>query len=593
MATTVATLKALLTLDDSQFKTGLKNAETSVTDTSSKVGAFNQRLGEVGGNLQRMGAKITMITAPLGVAFAYSARSALAFDNAMSNVGAVLGKTRDEMKPLNAEILKMGGNSLAGPQKTAEAFYDIVGGVADASTHMDILQAAIATSTAGASDLGATTSALIAVMNSYKFGAEEAAYASDVLTRTVGMGVGSMDEFAGALPSVTGLANSLGISFGDLGAMTAYLTTQGNSASQATTQLGAMMTSLLNPNETMKKGLAELGFTSGEAAIKQLGLAGAMDALSETSTAQTDGMAKMTGSVDALRGVTALADDAFGTFANNFTEGITGATAAAEAIQMEDPANQLKLLQNKGEELAISIGQALIPSLLGIADKIKPVIEQVVAWIGENPELMQGIVLIGGALLVLGPVVGIVGTAFTVVSTVVGGIGAVMMSAVGPILLVATAIGGVIASLNHFNNTIDEARSKANEVIAPKVASGAVSEAEVFDATFKATAGQFGGGFAGDAIARIASPFIFNSAVGRDTGGAVQAGGVYRVGEQGPETIYMAGNGTVQPTKQGGGGGMTIQSVVIHASGQAEGRAAGDAFNARLTELMMASGSLA
>jgi hypothetical protein len=260
---------------------------------------------------------------------------------------------------------------------------------------------------------------------------------------------------------------------------------------------------------------------------------------------------------------------------------------------MEDPANQLKLLQNKGEELAISIGQALIPSLLGIADKIKPVVEQVIGWINENPELMQGIVLIGGALLVLGPVVGMVGTAFTVVSTVVGGIGAVMSSAIAPILAVGLAVTGVIAALQNFNNTIDEARSKANEVIAPKVASGAVSEAEVFDATFKATAGQFGGGFAGDAIARIASPFIFNSAVGRDTGGAVQSGGVYRVGEQGPETIYMAGNGTVQPTKQGGGGGMTIQSVVIHASGQAEGRAAGDAFNARLTELMMASGSLA
>ena len=156
------------------------------------------------------------IAATFGAAAVIS--SASAFDSTMHNIQAVTKDTAAETAALGQELLAIGGNSVAGPQAVADAYYDIAGGVADASVRMDTLNAAIALSEAGQANLGAATAGLISVMNSYGFSAEQASFASDVLTRTVGMGVGTMGDFASALPQVTGLANSMGISFDDLAA---------------------------------------------------------------------------------------------------------------------------------------------------------------------------------------------------------------------------------------------------------------------------------------------------------------------------------------------------------------------------------------
>lgn len=410
------------------------------TDQASSVlGGLLEQFSGIGSSLMKAGAAITVATAPIALGLSTALSSAVSFDEAMNNVGAVLGKSRTEMTAMNELVLRLGANSRAGPQAAAEAFYDIVGGVADANSHMAILEASIKTAEAGSGDLGETTNALIAVMNSYSFSADQAAFTSDVLTRTVGMGVGTMGQFASALPAVTGLAHSLEIGFDDLAAATAYLTTKGNTASQATTQLSAMMTAMMNPNETMKKGLAELGFESGEAAVKQLGLVGAMVALQSTQTASTDGMAKMLGSTEALRGVTSLTETAFRDFSATFKEGITGATDAAQAIQLESPAAQFDLLSSRVQALGITVGQILIPPLLRLAEAVMPIVDSVLTWARTNPEAMTTLVGIAAAAVAAGPVIGLLGGAITAVTTAVG----ILLS---PAVLLAGAIAAIVAA---------------------------------------------------------------------------------------------------------------------------------------------------
>jgi len=232
----------------------LRDTLTSSLGTAKKgLGGFADGLTNVGGQVSALGGALSSLTAPLMGAFQGAVSASSDFNEAMTNVQAVTGKSNEEMARLSSELLAIGGNTRAGPQAVAEAMYDIAGGVADATTHMAILQAAIATANAGNADLAGTTSVLVAVMNSYSFGADKAGYASDVLSRTVAVGVGSMDEFAAALPLVTGYAKNLDISFADLGAQMAFLTTKGFSASQSATQLRAIMLAALNPNERRKK----------------------------------------------------------------------------------------------------------------------------------------------------------------------------------------------------------------------------------------------------------------------------------------------------------------------------------------------------
>jgi TP901 family phage tail tape measure protein len=416
--------------------------EVVIQGDDKASGVMDSVLGKVqhfGASVTRVGAGLTAATAPLTIAMGAAVTSAVQFDEAMTDVGAVLGKNRAEMAALNAQVLKIGAGSRAGPQRAAEAFYDIVGGVADASTHMSILQASIKTAEAGSADLGATTNALIAIMNSYQFEAEEAAYASDVLSRTVGMGVGTMEDFASAMPQVTGLANSLNISFGDLGGMMGYLTTQGNSASQSATQLSAMMAAMLNPNESMKKAIQELGYSSGQAAIDQLGLVGALNAVAETQIAQQDGLAKTLGSMEALRGVTALSSAAFTDFTSTFTEGIEGATAAAQAIQLESPAAKFDLLRSKVGALGTTIGTVVLPVLGELFDQVTPIVEAALAWIDANPQVAGTLLLVVGALIAAGPILMAAGAAITAIGTALGIV-------LAPAVLLAGAIAAILAA---------------------------------------------------------------------------------------------------------------------------------------------------
>jgi len=406
MATQVASLYGLLTLDASDWDNKLKSADSGLAGLGSK--------------LQGVGKTMTLATAPIAAGLGVSVKAAADFDESMTNVAAVMGMTGSETAAMSKEILNVGRKARSGPQAVADAMYDIAGGVADASSHMAILNASVATSEAGNADLAGTTSALISIMNSYGFSADQAGFASDVLTQTVGKGTGSMDEFASALPQVTGLASSLGISFDDLGGMMAYLTTQGTSTSQSATQLGAMMTALLNPNEKMKKAMGELGLESGSAAIANLGLVGVFKKLSTQSPTFQSNMAGAVGSVEALRGVTAFGSDNAVDALAAFSNGLDGATAAAREIQNQSFTAQWDLLNAGINGVGITIGTALLPTLNNLISQLMPVIDRVTEWMTQNPEVTQTLVMLAGALVLVGPLVAALGTAIGMIASPIG-----------------------------------------------------------------------------------------------------------------------------------------------------------------------------
>lgn len=404
-------------IDPSGVKRGMEQAKEHFDlGLSSMLGGLQQ----LGGSLQTIGSQMTVLGAPFAAGMGLAIKSAVDFDESMTNVGAVLGKSREEMAGLTAEILEIGAASRDGPQAATEAFYDIVGGVADATTHMAILNSAIATAEAGNAGLGGVTSALISIMNSYGYEAEQAAFASDVLTRTVGVGVGTMDQLAAALPTVAGLANSVGVSFDDLGAMMGQLSTKGNTFAASATQIRAIMVAMLNPNERMKKALAEVGVESGKAAIEQYGLAGALELLNKESPTFIENMAGTLGSVEALNGAISLTSDGASEFLEDFSDGLEGATDAARELQLASPAAAFDLLMSKIDARRIKLGDALIPVLLDVADAIMPLVDSLIEWIEANPDLVATVGALIGGLVTLGPVIAGIGLAISTLASPVG-----------------------------------------------------------------------------------------------------------------------------------------------------------------------------
>lgn len=526
MAIETAKLEAVFTADTKDFDKGVKRVSKGMGDLSKDLGSG---LKSIGKGISGIGSDILGMTAPLAAGFGLAIHSAMQFDSTMANIGAVLGKTKGEMGDLRAEIMAIGAENTFGIQGTAEAFQEIAGGVQDASTHMAILNMAIATAEAGQAGLQATTAGLVSTMNSYKFSAEQATYASDVMTQTVGMGVGTMDELAAAMPQVTGLAASLGISFEEIGGSMAYLSTQGFSFSQAGTQLRAMMTALLNPNEKMKAALAELGYETGAALIETEGLVGAYQQLASTGMAEKE-FAAMLGSTEALTGATALLSTEAGgatKFMNDFGESLTGATERARATNLDTASAQFNLLKSQVGALVITVGEALLPILNDLLVTVTPVIASLAQWASENPGTVQTIAqlvaIVGGLATVAIPIGGII----TGMAAAFGVLTSPVTVAIGLFAGLTAAINGVIQSWNNWQNTV---MNTPKEILSPegfaRVGNGIGTSVSQNQAVRMAV-----GGAAGWAVQNA------NRGRGRARGGNMPSGWSGWVGEDGPEWI--------------------------------------------------------
>lgn len=477
MATQVASLYGVLTLDDSGFSSGILAAEKSADGFGGQLQGMADSIATTGAKLSVLGGAINSLVSPL-VDFGKQAVGAYTdFDESMKNIQAAAGYTNDEMKGLSESVRAIGAASRYGPGEAAKAFYDVAGGVTDASSRMAVFTQAIKTAEAGNADLQATTSALISVTNAYGLKAREVAGASDVLTRIVGTGVGTMNDFAAALPKVTTMAANLGVPLKDVGAQMAYLTTKGFTASESATQLSAMMTTLLSPTKEVAEAIKKAGFESGEAMIKAKGLSGAYAILKEDNGGSLNGLIT---NVEALRGGTVLATDAFvkfnavfGNFSTtlttssaasssgfmagfsgdkitSITTGLQGATDAAQATQMSSAAAQFDLLNASVENLRITVGEQLTPVLLKITNEVLgPLVQGVMAWVNANPQAVAGIAMLVGAGAALAAVLTVAGTAITAVGVGLG----VLLSPIGLAIAAVVLLGA--AYLTNFGGIKD------------------------------------------------------------------------------------------------------------------------------------------
>jgi TP901 family phage tail tape measure protein len=433
MVTTIAEMQGILTLDDSQYKSAMQNAAENTRNLGSSI-------RNAGSQITKFGVGASLALAPVTVFLGSSVNAFREFDVAMTNSQTILGVTNEEMSILSDQVLEMGANTGLGPQAVADSFFTVVSGVQDATTHMDILQSSITLAEAGMADLGVTTDGIVAVMNSYQFAAEDAAFVSDVFTRTVQSGVGTMDEFVGALAPLASLSNQMGIEFEQLAASEAFLTTQGQSAGAAATELQAIMTAFIKPSQGMTDALNALGFESGKAAIEALGFQGAVDALSASLDDDEVALGQVFTRAEALKGAMILAGDGAEEFETKFKEGVDGAAQAAADLQNATDAAIGDAFTSKIDALKIRLGEDISGAIADVQRELLPMIDSFIQWAEANPETVKQALLFAGALVVVAGGLVLVGGLVTALGAVL----AALTSPFAAVLLVAAGLAFII-----------------------------------------------------------------------------------------------------------------------------------------------------
>ena len=443
-----ATLKAVFTADTKDFDKGIKKVDKSLSGLSKDMG---KELRSLGGNIRGIGSNFLALTAPLAAGFGFAIHSAMNFDEQLTNIASVLGSTRAETDAMGMSLLELSKTSKFSGTELAAAMYDVVGGVADAGVHMEILAAASALAEGSNANLVGSTNALISTFNAYSSAGVEAARVSDVLTMTVRDGVGTMDELAGVFARTSTLASPLGVDIEELGVMFAQISTRGATFSEAATRIEGTLSALINPTKELEDAFAAMGMTQ-EDVLKKLRDDGLISVIQDMVDAGID-LTAVFGNREALLGALALAEidpDALG----EFTANMVGATAAAQAIQAEGAKFQWDAIVGDFNDLAVAIGMALLPAMGELITQLTPLVQGFMDWAKENPQLIAdiakvglGVGLLGLALFPLSVLVKGLAAAFTV-------LGVALAVITSPITAVILGVGLGVALFIRFGTEI-------------------------------------------------------------------------------------------------------------------------------------------
>ena len=221
-------------------------------------------------------------------------------------------------------------------------------------------------------------------------------------------------------------------------------------------------------------------------AAAMLGGARAMSGLLAIANATEEDYEKLTSAIDdSSQAFAMLADGSIVPLnealesGQEIMETYEGTAAAMAGVMQNNLGGDITTLKSKIQELAISFGDMLTPSLRKAADYVKGIVDKLNSLDEAQREQIIKIAAIvaavGPALIIVGKVVGAIGTIVGVGGKLIGGIGSVMTKVGGlkgllaaltsPIGIIIAAIAALTAAFIYFYNTNEEFREKVNAVV--------------------------------------------------------------------------------------------------------------------------------
>ncbi len=129
---------------------------------------------------------------------------------------------------------------------------------------------------------------------------------ADLSFQAVKLGQTTFPELAASMGKAVPLAATLGVRVEELYGGFATLTGVTGNTAEVATQLRGVFQALIDPPAAMAKAIEAAGYASGQAMMEAEGFAGTLDLLAEAADGDTQRLAEMFGSVEALNAVLAL-----------------------------------------------------------------------------------------------------------------------------------------------------------------------------------------------------------------------------------------------------------------------------------------------
>lgn len=409
----------------------LKGLEKQAEQANNKLQKISKVASDIGANAENMGKKImptSLAVTGIGTAAVVMANN---FDDALADINTLLDD-ESHLENYRKKIRQISDDLNVDLKIVADGMYQTISSIGDGVDTSDIFSTMAKSAKAGGAETTDAVALISAAMKGYgTVNDETAKKISDLAFETAKLGVTTFPEMSKSMQPLFPVAKQLNISMEELFGVMATGTGVTGNTSEVTTQFKAVMSGLMKPTKDMSELISKYGYSNAQAMIESEGLAGVLKILQDETGGQTDKMAKLFSSTEALTLVSALTGSQFDTFSEKLLA--MGDAAGATDVAFEKKQTQSEKLSssiNKIKNSAIDLGAALQP----VFDVIAKVIEKVASKLKElSPLQIKMIATIGTIIAIVGPLLIIIGKIAT-------GFGAVLkvFSMLSPVITLVT-----------------------------------------------------------------------------------------------------------------------------------------------------------
>lgn len=338
---------------------GVDSVLNNIQNASGRVQAVAQPFADLTTTILKLEAAVALSGAALT---AYAIKTAGDFDTSFREISTLISEPSGELDKFRQSVLEYGKDSTQSLNSVTGAVYSAISAGTDYTNSLDIVRQAEQLAVGGKADLNESLVVLVSSLNAYGDGADQAQAYSDALFTTVKLGQTTLPELASSLAQVTGIAASGGVLFDELLAAIATLTATGLPTAQSVTAIRGAIAALLKPTKEASDTAAELNIKFDAQALKAKGLTGVLDDVKTATGGNTEQMAKLFGSVEALNGVLVLTGKGADKFADNLEafKSKVGATDEAFTRMAGSVDLESQKIQNALKGILIAVGDPLL-----------------------------------------------------------------------------------------------------------------------------------------------------------------------------------------------------------------------------------------
>lgn len=425
------------------------SSSAALEEISQKTRAFGEKTTEAG-------KKLLPVSAAIGGLGAAAVKTASDFDASMSNVQAISGATAEDMEILREKAREMGEKTKFSATEAGDAMSYMAMAGWKTGDMLGGIEGIMNLAAASGEDLATTSDIVTDALTAFGMTAEESGNLADIMAAASSNANTNVSLLGESFKYVAPLFGAMNYSAEDAATALGLMANAGIKGSQAGTSLKTAIANMVSPTDSMAAVMDkyELSLTNTDGTMKSFSevmemLRGKMGGLSETEQAAA---ASTLFGKEAMAGMLSIINAAPADY-EKLTNAVDNADGSAKnmADTMNDNlAGQITILKSQLQELAISIGETLMPYIKKAVEVIQKIVDK---FNGMSDAQKKLIVVIGIIIAALGPLLIIIGKVSLGISAVTGafsklsGIGGVVTKFGGIVKTVLSGIGNAVKML--------------------------------------------------------------------------------------------------------------------------------------------------